>query len=180
VTSVFFAADSWYTFWPSSSADHVLHALAPLAHAHQIKSFEVSYVMTQSRGVWLFAMEWWFMGFGMITACFLNARSKILSVKWTVCSGLIACMSILGFAAEILRLRNWVTASEIDVAVAILVGFILLPVWLVWVGAHLKNLREEAKEFVSIPISGPHRDGGDAYGAQSPVREAEMSQAQHL
>mmetsp|Transcript_3171 Transcript_3171/g.9246 ORF Transcript_3171/g.9246 Transcript_3171/m.9246 type:complete len:336 (-) Transcript_3171:426-1433(-) len=148
-----------------------------------LKGFEVSYILSQSRGVWLFAMEWWFLGFGMVTGAYINSRSKMLSFKWTVCSLLIAVMCVCGFAAEIARLQNWVVASEVDIAVAILVGFVFLPVWLVWVGVHLKSLREEDK-FSGAPIGVPPQDAEPAYGLNheqhnapeaNPPRDAEMS-----
>mmetsp|Transcript_3827 Transcript_3827/g.10762 ORF Transcript_3827/g.10762 Transcript_3827/m.10762 type:complete len:446 (+) Transcript_3827:43-1380(+) len=122
-----------------------------------LSALELSYFMTQSRGVWFFALEWWFLGAGMLTAAYLNARSGLLSTGWTVISVLIALASVVGFTAEVGRLVNFRLFVTINTVAAVVTTMVLLPIWLIWAGRHLQGL--SGKEFQPISV-GENGGGG--------------------
>ncbi|KAJ1636382.1 hypothetical protein T492DRAFT_959484 [Pavlovales sp. CCMP2436] len=104
-----------------------------------LKALEISYVMTNSREMWMKAVVWVFLGVGMSTAAYLNGRSNMLYSSWTFLSVLIALLRV---------------------------SFFLLPIWMVWTGVYLLNIRD--KEFTEgpgirgvneIPVHGPQGNG---------------------
>mmetsp|Transcript_43524 Transcript_43524/g.100702 ORF Transcript_43524/g.100702 Transcript_43524/m.100702 type:complete len:145 (+) Transcript_43524:66-500(+) len=122
--------------------------------------------MTNSREMWMKAVVWVFLGVGMSTAAYLNGRSNMLYSSWTFLSVLIALLSFIGFLAEVGRLKWFLEAAALDIALAVLVSFFLLPIWMVWTGVYLLNIRD--KEFTEgpgirgvneIPVHGPQGNG---------------------
>jgi hypothetical protein len=86
-----------------------------------LQALELSFLMTASRELWTMGMVWFFLLIGMSTAAYLNGRSGMLYSSWTLLSVLIAIMSFIGFIAEIGRLRFFLSAAALDIALAVLV-----------------------------------------------------------
>jgi hypothetical protein len=77
--------------------------------------------MTNSRELWMMGMTWLFLLFGFATAAYLNARTRMLYTAWTVLTVLLACMAFVGFISEVGRLKWYMAAASLDIAVAVLV-----------------------------------------------------------
>lgn len=123
----------------------------------QWRSLEISNLLSESRGIWTFAMEWFFLATGMCSAAYLNKKAGTFGTLFTVLSLVIVFMCIFGFTAEVARLRFWMVATQINIAVAVLVGLLMLPVWLVWLGFKLKAIpAQEASDRFQAAFDGQH------------------------
>ena len=76
----------------------------------------------------------------------------MLYSSWTFLTVVIALLAFIGFLAEVGRLRWFMAAAALDIAIAILVSFFFMPIWLVWTGIYLLSRR--AKDFDEVPVSG--------------------------
>jgi len=121
-------------------------------------------------------MEWFFLGCGMASAAYLNKKAGTFGTMFSVLSLMILFMAIFGFTAEVARLRFWVVASQINIAVAVLVGLLMLPVWLVWVGFKLKAMpAQEAEERFQVAFNSQHEGEIRPPNAAGASRENELS-----
>ncbi|KAJ1622675.1 hypothetical protein T492DRAFT_846130 [Pavlovales sp. CCMP2436] len=146
---------------------------------------ELSFLLTQSREIWVLGiwMLWFCFGMGIFTAGFQNAKHNMLKWGFNVLSGLLTVICFVGFLANVARLQWWRIATNIDIAVVVLVWFLMLPMWLTWIGIYLISQKADPRE--SAPVAGPPNDfgNGNGNGQQSryrdesaePHREAEMS-----
>lgn len=133
----------------------------------QLEGLEISYMMTNSREMWMMGMVWFFLMAGMATAAFLNARSNLLYSSWTFLTVLISMLSFIGFLAEVGRLRWFTASAALDIALAVLVSFVFLPIWMAWTGIFLVAIR--AKDFTEVPVSGDAANGRPTRSVPSAV-----------
>lgn len=126
------------------------------AHAHDggfgaIQSLEISFRVSESRTVWLFAMDEILLTVGWLTTAFLvyttRGAEQPLSKNFahlSVCGALVA---FIGFFLHVARYFSWRALSVAAALTGALVYLVLLPAWLVWLGVQLRN-RSEAVTYM--------------------------------
>lgn len=117
-----------------------------------LKSLELSYLMNESRELWMLGMVWFFLAVGMLTSAYLNGRSGMLYSSWTFLSVLISLLAVIGFLSDVARLKWLLSSAALDIALAVLVGFFFLPIWMLWTGIYLLAVRP--KDFHEVPVNG--------------------------
>lgn len=64
-------------------------------------------------------------------------ESRSISIWWARLGLLIAFLSFVDFSADVLRLEEWRTFSQIAIACAVINTCILLPLWLIILSCQL-------------------------------------------
>lgn len=82
----------------------------------------------------------------------------------------IAILCLAGFCSDVSRLKNWVTATQVDLALAVLVSLLALPLWMLWLGVFLVSQTDyvPASASAQAPPDGArsgHRGGDDGFDA---------------
>lgn len=105
-----------------------------------LQALELDYLVARSRTLWLFALDELLLAAGWGTAAYLAYTSSQLSSRWGHLSVLGACIAILGFIFAIARMFMWRPFAQVYLVTAVLVDFLILPVWILWLAAQLRNL----------------------------------------
>ena len=132
----------WMAQWP------ILRAPMPSPQPGELtpaQSFEISYLLVTSRTIWLYAMDSLLLGLALCAASYLTYTAPASSVKkgHAHLGLLIAFLSLLDFFFEITRLVNWQASSNGAIVTTLLVDAILLPIWILWLGASLRKISLE-------------------------------------
>ena len=99
-----------------------------------IQALEISYRLTHSRTVWLFAMDRLLLAIGFVTAAGLTYSSATgqFSRGWAHLAMFGAAFCIIGFGLDVARFASWVTFKLAAQAFTAILDAIILPIWLVW------------------------------------------------
>jgi hypothetical protein len=87
----------------------------------------------------------WLALFGISVLLFVSVKrqtERLLSLSWASLGLVMGLLSLIDFAADILRLESWRTFSEIAFGITMLNRLVLLPVWLIWLGCQLPRAKE--------------------------------------
>jgi len=126
----------------------------------QVTSLVLTDIMVRSKGLWLFAFDWVFLGLGCLTASMAAIRTGRLHKWWAVLGYVIAGLGFVNFALEILRFFSWCYISIVSGILVLITSFILLPIWLVWLGLQLGSYTPPETE---EPFAGSsHKAAGES------------------
>jgi len=118
---------------------------------------EMSHLILQGLHMWIDAFEWLAL-FGILVLVHFSIKSQTSSrtfhLKWTVMGLAIAGLSILDFAADVLKMKSWRFFSKIVLTTSALNTLVLLPIWLISLGKQLpaavpSYVETEEDEFVN-------------------------------
>jgi len=101
---------------------------------------ELSYTIFSGMGLWVEAFEWLAM-FMLLSLIYISTRSLVATGSedqpsftfgrvWAHLGLFIGLLSLIDFAAQVLRFTNWTYFTEISVFFGVLNRLILLPIWL--------------------------------------------------
>jgi len=105
-----------------------------------LQALELDFLVARSRTLWLFALDELLLAAGWGTAAYLAYTSSQLSSRWGHLSVFGACIAVLGFIFAIVRMFKWRPFAQVYLVTAALVDFLILPVWILWLAAQLRNL----------------------------------------
>lgn len=105
-----------------------------------LQALELDYLVARSRTLWLFALDELLLAAGWSTAAYLAYSSAQLSSRWGHLSIFGACVAVIGFIFAIARMLMWRPFAQIYLFTTALVDFLILPVWILWLAAQLRNL----------------------------------------
>lgn len=104
----------------------------------QLRAVTLAYIQGQGQFSWLFAMDEVMLGVGLICAASLCFRFGIMP-RWHGWLSLVAgILAVINFGLELGRLGSWQTFSIFGGISTAVVGFILIPIWLVTIGCYLE------------------------------------------
>jgi hypothetical protein len=110
------------------------------------RTLQVVHLVMRGMILWVDAVEWLAL-FGISVLLFVSIHSqteRLLSLRWAAVGLVMGLLALIDFAADILRLESWRTFSEIAFFITMLNRFVVLPVWLVWLGYQLPRAKELA------------------------------------
>lgn len=138
----------------ASTADWVStwSAVNEANHTHDggfgpVQALEISYVMTHSRTLWLFAVDRLLLGAGFAAAAslayseHLPHRQQAYGRGWAHWSAFGALLCIGGFCLDVARFLSWRSVSTADAVCEVLTMALVLPVWLVQMARGLHGIR---------------------------------------
>lgn len=104
--------------------------------------------------LWIDALEWLFLS-GIFVLLYFSVRKNqlegpSLSKRWAMFGLLLAILGFVEFFASILRFTNWMRYSAITEGVSALNKLFLFPLWLVWLGRQLPQIREVEERGAAI------------------------------
>jgi hypothetical protein len=105
-----------------------------------LQALELDFLVARSRTLWLFALDELLLTAGWGAAAYLAYTSSQLSSRWGHLSVFGACIAVLGFIFAIVRMFKWRPFAQVYLVTAALVDFLILPVWILWLAAQLRNL----------------------------------------
>mmetsp|Transcript_35472 Transcript_35472/g.84844 ORF Transcript_35472/g.84844 Transcript_35472/m.84844 type:complete len:313 (+) Transcript_35472:2-940(+) len=105
-----------------------------------LQALELDYLVARSRTLWLFALDELLLAAGWGTAAYLAYTSSQLSSRWGHLSVLGSFIAVLGFIFAIVRMFKWRPFAQVYLVTTALVDFLILPVWILWLAAQLRNL----------------------------------------
>mmetsp|Transcript_27883 Transcript_27883/g.39230 ORF Transcript_27883/g.39230 Transcript_27883/m.39230 type:complete len:286 (-) Transcript_27883:8-865(-) len=118
---------------------------------------EVSHLVLRGLHMWIDAFEWLAM-FGILVLVHISIKTQTschaFKLRWTRIGLAIAGLSILDFAADVLRLQSWRFFSTFANFTSALNTLVLLPIWLITLGRQLpaavpNYVETEEDEFVN-------------------------------
>lgn len=129
----------WMSTWPVFSDPN---------HTHDggfgaLQALEISFRLTHSRTLWLYAVDRLLLATGFAAASFLvyTSHEGLFSRRWAHLGVLGTLWCIIGFAMDVARFWSWRSfATAASWFTYLLDGFIL-PAWLIWLALSLKKVR---------------------------------------
>lgn len=114
-------------------------------------AFELTYLMVQSRTLWLYAADDLLLAFALLSAAFLTYASKHQQVPKAhgVLGAVIALLCVLDFSFEVNRFENWRWSTNALIVTTLLVYVVLLPVWLLWLAHVLRKISRSGGAYLS-------------------------------
>jgi hypothetical protein len=126
----------------------------------ELQSVTLTYIQVRGMFSWLFALDELVLGIGLICAATLGFRTSKLP-RWHSWLGVVTgVLAVVNFLLELARLGSWFTFSVIAGISMSVVGFILLPIWLITVGCYLQVYAPQDSR--SDPLMGTDEAPGDA------------------
>jgi hypothetical protein len=95
-----------------------------------------------------------------------SSRPVLFSSRWSLFGLVLGSLSIVDFAANCLRLKSWMTFSDISLAISITNRLFVLPIWILWMGyqiptAHAMSQTHTRKNEESVRISNDERENNE-------------------
>lgn len=129
----------WISTWPVMQAD--------VDQQHDggfgpLQALEISYVVANSRTVWLFALDDLLLGLGLAMSAHLAFSSRLLSSRWAYVGAVGAVAAFIGFILNVLRVvpHSWRTFQNPAAAVTGLLHGVIFPVWILGLGWLLRGI----------------------------------------
>jgi hypothetical protein len=118
------------------------------------QNLEMTYIVVQSRSLWLFAMDDIFLLFAMLIAAWLGVGSTTVPKDVGRFGLVVAFFCVLDFSFEVTRFVNWRGSTNSVIITCLMLNFFALPWWLFKVGNLLRNIAEDAPvaATTSIPV----------------------------
>lgn len=105
------------------------------------QAFEMSYMLTVSRTLWLYAADDLLLGLALGTASWLQMTSKVATSNRHAVLGLATALACLfDFSFEVNRFQSWQWSNNAVIVTTLLIDVVLLPAWLVWLGVLLRRV----------------------------------------
>jgi len=102
--------------------------------------FELSYFLSQSRTLWLFAMDDLLLAFGVgAAACLIYTSSQVNRALGHL-GVAIVLLCCIDFAFEVSRFVDWRVSSNAVVITSLFLDAVLLPAWLIGIGLTLQRI----------------------------------------
>jgi hypothetical protein len=112
------------------------------------RTLQVVHLVVRGMLLWVDAAEWLAL-FGISVLLFVSIQrqtERLLSLSWASVGLAMGLLSLIDFAADVLRLESWRSFSEVTFWITMINRLVVLPVWLIWLGCQLPR----AKEFAVI------------------------------
>lgn len=115
------------------------------------KSLEVTHLAIMGVLTWVDALEYLFLAF-IFFFLFISIwvkSERVLSIGWASFGLFLSLLSIVDFAADIMRYQNWRRYSHIAFFISSVNRLVLFPVWLIWLSFQIPKaelLLEEASK----------------------------------
>ncbi len=123
---------SWGIMSPEQAGKHVNDGgFGPL------QSLEIAYMLSNSRELWLFTIEWLFLGIGVCSASVTVYETDMFSRWWGHLGVGVSTVAFLEFSFGILRFTSWRTFSLVSMVTEIGLAGVLFPLWTLWMGCEL-------------------------------------------
>lgn len=134
------------------------------------QSFEMSYVLTVSRTLWLYAFDDLLLALATTTAAWLllTSHTEHLAKAHAYLGVLIALVCILDFAFEVNRMSNWQWASNAVIVTTLTINVLLLPIWLLWLAVALHRLDRQGGAY------GAATDGGNRVDPSASTKTSDV------
>lgn len=116
------------------------------------KSLEVTHIAMMGILTWVDAFEYLFLSFiflFLFISIWFKSEPRLFSLGWAQFGMLLAFLSIIDFAADIMRYQNWRKYSLIAFWISSINRLVLFPFWLVWLSFQIPRaeaLLEEASK----------------------------------
>jgi hypothetical protein len=125
----------WMSSWSSMAVNNGQQGV------QLIQVLEIAYELARMRETWFFAMDWLFIG----TATFCMSKGalseNLMTRKHAIMGYVIAAIGILQWIFDVCRLIQWMPFMIFAGISRALIGLILFPLWLVWLGNLLGKYR---------------------------------------
>jgi len=108
------------------------------------RTLEVTYIAIQGMRLWVDALEFLAL-FGILLSVFVSVRAqetRLFGSCWSWLGVVIAALCIVDFAADILRFQSWRVFSSVALGISVVNQLLLLPLWLVMLGAQLPRAKD--------------------------------------
>jgi len=104
------------------------------------QAFEMMYVLTHSRELWMYAADDLLLAMATATASALSYSSNQIS-HWHAHLGIaVAALSVFDFIFEVSRLVAWRWANNCAIVTTLIIDAVLLPIWLLWLALLLRKI----------------------------------------
>jgi len=108
------------------------------------RCLEVAFMLSNGLILWVDSFEWFALS-AIFVLIFLGVwedkEDAVFSQKWARYGMVLAALCMLDFLADTLRLHSWITFSVIARVLGGINTMILFPVWLLWLGNMLPEIR---------------------------------------
>ncbi|GAX26735.1 hypothetical protein FisN_2Hh316 [Fistulifera solaris] len=125
------------------------------------KSLEVTHLAIMGVLTWIDALEYLFLSFifAFLFVSVWRKSERLLDVKWARFGMVLSALSLIDFAADLMRYQNWRKYSRITFVISALNRLVLFPIWLLWLAIQIPKAEailgeasqptEETKKFSS-------------------------------
>lgn len=135
------------------------------------QAFEMSYMLTVSRTLWLYAADDLLLALALGTASWLQMTGRVATSRWHAVLGLTTALAcLLDFSFEVNRFQSWRWSNNAVIVMTLLIDAVLLPAWLVWLGCTLRRVDSRGGAFDAIVTARTER--GDDSRTRSRVEPA--------
>ena len=139
----------WMSQWALLSRTPVRNEME--AELSPMQAFEISYMLSQSRSLWLYAMD------NLLLATTLGASAAIVCCERAHglskahaalgCLGAVLCIAEFGF--EVTRFINWRVSVNAGILTTLAIDALVLPLWLVWLACQLCSITSQGGHYTS-------------------------------
>ena len=117
------------------------------------QAFEMSYMLTVSRTLWLYAADDLLLGIALGTASWLQMTSKVATSNRHAVLGLATALAcVFDFCFEVNRFQSWRWSNNAVIVTTLTIDVVLLPAWLVWLGVLLRRVETLGGAFDAVGI----------------------------
>ena len=150
------AASDWMSTWPLLSRQASDGGDGDDDSISALQSLEVSYIMSHSRTLWLFAVKGIMLAAALLASAFLICASSHLGAYagparkgHAAVSVLAALVCVIDFSFAVSRYWQWREFNNAAIVCTLLIEAILLPVWLLWITLVLRRISQQGGQYMS-------------------------------
>mmetsp|Transcript_49921 Transcript_49921/g.74470 ORF Transcript_49921/g.74470 Transcript_49921/m.74470 type:complete len:287 (-) Transcript_49921:354-1214(-) len=123
------------------------------------RALEVTFLVVEGMLTWIDAFEWLAL-FGVFSLIYYsvgtaNDEVRVFSRWWSGLGLLIAFLSFVDFALDVLRWEDWKTFTMIAILVSFANSIVLIPIWLLWFGYSLPKSQPKFNSETDILFQTP-------------------------
>ncbi len=101
----------------------------------------ISSIVSGGAGTWIFALDDLLFGLALIFFSVAAYKNENVVPRWFAHLGSVAGgLACLNFILELARFGNWQTVSIVEGVSQGIVGLLLFPAWLIWLGLHFNTV----------------------------------------
>lgn len=116
---------------------------------HGLQMLVIATWVSRASFVWLVAMDGLLIGTSLVAIATLVYKEELFNRKFGHLSMATGVLMLLGFILDIARFGSWRVLSMSAQLIYTLCGFILLPIWVVWLGNSLGRYSSLSDPIVS-------------------------------